>query len=341
MSENNNAQSFMSHDILKLAKKKFIKFALWGGGLLLIGICLSFVEIQAKYSICHGLIEVLSVLLISVGGTLITASTLGFVLADNDYQGILKGQMVDVLLSPETYRTLDQNKIVWRRITEYLLKSVLPFGNRHATDLIEKALLDDEREYHFEHYKSEFFFTVDEKDDVLEIKQIVRCNLVISPDCEDPILKQFVQFKSNTEYDVDFLRINEQDVDIKKEATPSVSDPKRLELNIPLRKYIDPKTKARSLTYHRQIIYRQSFSKEPYFCMDLMRYAKGFIVETNIDSKYKVIPEGFGDPKPEFPPAKPNGGPETKRYVVRNTDELLLPGYGYILLVLADPTNQD
>lgn len=217
---------------------------------------------------------------------------------------------------------------------ESLSTSIFPFENGLAVSQIDKFLHESELEYHFEEYKSEFNFFIEEDNDLLKITQIITCSLVISPHCNTPILHQYIE---NHEQ-VGYLRINDEDIDFKKHAKPDPMNPRRFELRYDLQPHLTTDSNSRILKYERKAIYIRRLSKEPYYCMELMHFAKGFTLEATIGEEYYVALEEFSclDKKPKAT-EEVQCTTRKKIWRVGEYSQLLLPGYSYMLIVFKKP----
>ena len=207
-----------------------------------------------------------------------------------------------------------------------MYKNILKSTNR--------LLLDDKPEYHFEGYKSEFNIIIDEANDLLKITQLITCSLVLSPDCDTPILHQHI----DNHEQVSYLRINDEDIDFNKYAKPNPIHARRFELRYDLRPHLTAGYSSRILKYERKTTYIRSLSKEPYYCMELMHYAKGFTLEATISEGYYAVLEEFSYVNPNYPTTEEvNETPCKKIWRVREHSQLLLPGYSYMIIVLKKP----
>lgn len=226
---------------------------------------------------------------------------------------------------------------------ESLLKSVLSSKKHQSINQVDDFLLNDELDYHFDDYKSEFDFIIEEANDSLIITQIVTCSLVIHPDCDAPLLHQYIEIHDENSIKSSYVRINGEDIDFKKHLIPALNNPKRFELSYDLRPHLKGDSNERILKYKRKATYTQSLSKKPYYCMELMHYAKGFTLEATVSEGYYVDSEGLGCAEPKFPapkfpaPEVINDNPCKKRWRVRERNQLLFPGYSYMIVVLKEP----
>ena len=344
--DDNKTQQHITKDIKSLLGKNFFKLIFLSVLLITLAIILDHNDIPKYVVIFFG----------TIGTTIISAIVVGFVFSDNDYQKLLKEEMVSVMLNPESYRTQSQVTEIWRKITKSMLSSVLPFESDNAVKQIENLLLDDEREYHFEHYEIIFNFTVDESTDELRIDQTVNARIVTSRNCPNPILKQYLTTLPSSTKTLHALRINSDSVLKAIHTSKDPDNGDREIIEYPLNQSVEPNGEQRVASYHRHMTVLQKYSEDPCYSGDLTRYAKGLVIQASVNKGYKILTQGFGKKNSEFPEPEiisivsstnqnatnPSSGTQTecKRWTIAKTSELLVPGYGYILIIVKDTENK-
>lgn len=299
---------------------------------VLLGILLTIIGV-ANFSITHWLfIDIFAPLCTALGTTIIAASIVGFLFADEDYMKLLKEIIVSVIFNPEAYKKHEHLIDVWRKISLKLLDNVLPFSNELAVDRIEKQFFKDERDYHFEDVDCDLNFEINEPEGTVLITQTITASLVMAPNRENPVLKQFVSMQDSGILSPIDLMLNGDAIKVEDYLTQDVDNPNKSMFEYPLTDKIEEFSGRKTVKYKRVLQLNQVLVDDPYFATNITRFVKGYNIETKISTGYHLVFARFGANAGDgLKPQELGNG--KLRWELGKRCDLLLPGEGYILTV--------
>lgn len=268
----------------------------------------------------------------TLGTTVIAASIVGFIFADNDYMKLLKQTIVSVIFNPEVYRNQSQLLEIWKKISLKLLETVLPFSKELAVKKIENQFFNDERDYHFEDVECHLKFKVNDDTGIVTIRQDISASLVITPNRENPILKHFISLQESGKLSPISLRLNGDMIKVDDYLTKDETKNNKYIFEYPLKDKIHIDEKRRTVKYRREVQIEQKLSEDPSFSTNITRFVKGYNIEAEINKGYTLKFDRFGINSEND--MEPKILPEGKLcWELGKRNDLLLPGEAFILTI--------
>jgi len=273
--------------------------------------------------------------LLKVGSAILGAGVFAIIMKSSQFVKIFQDHIFDVFYRPETAISGIALKDKWRDITNSMLKEVLPKTHLEASDKIEQQFFDAELMYHFEEYYNSYTITIDKAKNIATIELFSKSTIILSPNSPNPILKQSIE--TGGEIELKALRINDADVlsdnPFKKDKE---DDNKHIHI-IPLNKYTEKKEDGVMVARLEKVTkWSQNLSVDPYVKANISRYIKGATIRVKLSNGFKVFFERFGLgnlPKNHY---LRDDGEGYERWVLVEPNDLLLPGQGYILMVVPE-----
>lgn len=263
-----------------------------------------------------------------LGWTILGAGVFTGIMKSAVFTEIFQNHLADVIYSPERSET--QGGIVrnWRSLTSARIKELLPLNHEKVVSGIEGRFFDDELEYHFEGWWIRYDINVDEKG-MATINNTMGANLLIPQNVEDPDFRQTVSSESGVQLtsviiDNQSIDLNDPDIFVAKPD----KGPNAKELVLPLRKYAKSGDK---ILFQRTFKVTQDLRVEPHITAVLTRYITGATVHARVSATHQVKFVPIGIHKVAAPYVDGEG---YKSWRLAAPQDLLLPGQGYILVVV-------
>ena len=299
---------------------------------LTLGVLLTALAVYIEGIYTEKWLVFLSSILLASGTALIAAAIVGYIFADEDYTKLLEKDIVNVLLNPEHYKSDSQLMVKWEEITCSILNKVLPFENLKASKKIKKQFLTDERDYHFEGVECLFEFDVDSATGFTKIKQTIACELVITPNKDNPELVQNFSVEDSGKLKPGELQLNGNYLDIQSLVKKDPNNPNAYTLRYPLKELVFNSEGRKVVRYKRVMSYEQFLADDPSFSSYISRYVKGYRIEAKITEGYKLLFSSFlGSSIQEFDEEALPGG--RVGWTLCGLNDLLLPGEAFILTI--------
>ncbi len=266
--------------------------------------------------------------ILSIGSAVVGAGVFSAVINSADFTKLFENHIFNVVYNPEN--TYDEKDLLnkWNTLTRAILKKVLPSTYDNASQKIEERFFNNELKYHFEDFAETFNITID--GDIATITLCQKAYIVISPNAEEPKLIQY--FRLNTgdkDIKLESLYLNNSKIENADYITDE-SDSEILKLEILLNEY-----GADRIKMVKNISFKQNLKVDPYIKSDISRFVKGFVVDINAPDSHEIIfkPFGLEIGKSNLQPSE-TGIENTKKWVLAESQELLIPGQGYICLII-------
>lgn len=276
--------------------------------------------------------ESLSVVLSKVGGTILGAGVFVVILKSAQFTEIFKKHISDVIYNPANLKDPVLFVEKWKVFTEAILSEVLPLSFNKAGEAIRKQYFDDELEYHFEDFDLQYEIEVVYGSSV-KVKNTFKANLIISPNVSNP---KFIQkIKSDKTAQLSSLYINGDKIDTGEKNFKDDGNGQKV-LTLELNKYAKGQS---SVKFSRTFVIEQDIKTEPFISVVLSRYVKGATVRAKIKNpsnkgSHNIRFVGMGIEMAAQPRVDDGG---FNRWVLAQSEDLLLPGQGFILIIVPNP----
>ncbi|MFC3122192.1 hypothetical protein [Agaribacter flavus] len=270
--------------------------------------------------------------LVKVSSAVLGAGVFAAIMKSAQFTEIFQRQIFEVFNNPKKLGEIVDVPGRWKVLTSSRLKDVLPDIYSVATDQIETAFFDDELEYHFENYDHTFDFKV--VDGQIKVSNTFDAVVVRNPKSAKSIfLQKFSVEEEVFDYQLeDFFVGNEpiKNLDDYFKLNEDEDGRKHYALRYEIDKSLE------KLRIRRTVTYIQSLSTEPYVNIVVGRYIKGGIVSARASEGYslKFIKSGLDTFASK--PLEGNKAEGFKTWTLAKQDDLLLPGTGYILMIVKD-----
>lgn len=274
------------------------------------------------------------------GSAILGAGVFAVIMKSAQFTELFQKHIYDVFYEPQEVKDGVPLIVKWKGITNALLKNVLPSTHHQAADRIEKQFFNSELDYHFEEHTVSYEIIIDENN-IATVKSITNSTLVLSPFTKEPILKQYIETEGTFNFKA--LRLNDIACDKPELFTEDPDNPNRNLLKLPLKEYaqLKPNTTERVIRLERVVEWTQNLTNDPYIKGAIKRYIKGAKVRVKVkDNTHKVHFErfGLGDLPDEHYIEDDGFGFE--RWQLVTSDNLLLPGQGYILVLVPQKSGE-
>ena len=266
--------------------------------------------------------------ILGIGSAIVGAGVFSAVTNSADFTKLFENHIYNVVFSPEN--SYDEKDLFnkWNTLTRAILKKVLPSAYADASKKIEEKFFNNELEYHFEDFAETYKITI--RDDIAEIVLSQKAFIHISPNADKPKLIQ--KFRKNTgdeEIKLKSLFLNNQNIE-GLDYIVDENEPDILKLEINLNDYRKERIKM-----VKTVSFKQNLKEDPYVKSDISRFVKGFIVDIDAPDSHEIIFKPFGLDIGKKPIKSTNTGVEnTRKWVIAESQELLIPGQGYIFLII-------
>lgn len=266
--------------------------------------------------------------ILGIGSAIVGAGVFSAVTNSADFTKLFENHIFNVVYNPEN--TYDEKDLLskWNTLTRAILKKVLPSAYDDASKKIEERFFNSELEYHFEDFSETYEIKIE--DDIAEIVLCQKTYIRISPNVEEPkLIQKFRKNIGDEEIKLESLYLNNQKIEgIDYIVDSDESD--ILKLEIDLNSY-----RSERIKMVKNVSFKQNLKEDPYIKSDISRFAKGFIVDINAPISHEIIFKPFGLDIGKKPIESTNTGiGNTRKWVIATSQELLIPGQGYIFLII-------
>ena len=267
------------------------------------------------------------------GSAILGAGVFAVIMKSAQFTTLFQKHIYDVFYHPETVKEGVPLIEKWRLITSSLLKEVLPSTHLEASNKIEQQFFNTELEYHFEELNNSYEITVNQETNIITVKSYSKSTIILSPHSENPILKQGVE----TEGVFELLALRMNNKDVIKDGVYEQDDDNQNKtwLSIPLKDHaITRSNGVKAVRFEKIITWTQLLANDPYIKGNISRYIKGATIRYKVTNEFKVHFEKFGLgnlPKEHY---LNDDGEGYERWILVTPDNLLLPGQGYILVIV-------
>lgn len=323
-------RAFLAKTFLDPAKRN-VPFLMALGGLLMVFTGAIFGEaIESVVFIPRGTGDALQ----KVGGAILGGGVFAVIMKSAQFSEFFQKCLGDVFYSPGSTVSLPLLKEKWGVLTRALLKDTLPASYHDAAEVIRGKFLDNELEHHFEKYEVTYDFHLDADGKTLNVRHLVRTEVVISPRFESTVISQpnFMEGAMKlVSLVVDGVSLDLTD---QKYLSQNPNNPKERVFSIKLSpSKLTSAEVDRKVGFERIYELQQDISVEPYFIVNFTRYIKGCLVQYRGRNCQVYFREtGLNASKYPEPTVDGEG---FSRLIMADRNTLLLPGQGYILIVTA------
>lgn len=275
-----------------------------------------------------------------IGTAILGAGIFAAIIKSAQFTNLFQQHISDVFYAPEKIKNGAPLIYKWRTITDAMLRSALPNSHSKAAYLIEKQFFNSDLEYHFEDYRATYMFAIIEGSNLVNVTVVIEATIVLSPCASTPTLTQAITTGDAASIDVKRFFLDGNDCKSSDYCKQSPTDKNKFEINVPLLNMAtrNETTGDRSVRMDRCISWRQNFSDEPDIEGEIIRYIKGAVIKAKPPKGYKLIFRKYGLGKLPDNNYVNDDGEGFQRWTLAGRDDLLLPGQGYILLLI--PTGE-
>lgn len=179
----------------------------------------------------------------------------------------------------------------WDSITNGILSTLLPASHSDAASMIKERYFDEELEYHFEDMNCTFRFEVHNQSTLL-VDQFVSGHICPSPNHPAARLAQTIRVRGEGTAEIRELKIGTRDL-IENGKVSAEFDrdgtSRRKVLTVPLSA---PDPQIGRIKYYRHFCCEQDLLTEPYFQIELARFAKGYTVIVESPPDFRLLFDG-------------------------------------------------
>jgi hypothetical protein len=301
--------------------------------LCLLGVIVSIVGVFSAGSIER--------VLLNIGGAILGAGVFSVIMKSVLFIDVFQGHIFDVLYRPSAVINLNKLKEKWVELTEAMLKNTLPKPHRDATSsVLLKQFFDEELQYHFENLEATYDIEIQDDKLTAIVKHTIVADLVISPNHDNPIITQKIKIKEQGggegSCELLFLSINNKAINLSKNQylNEDPNDPDLKIFTFPLNDFLkgrDPEL-DRVIKLERSYRFYQDLSKEPYLMATFSRYVRTCVVKAKVNGRQLIFKKSGIDSFSNIDES--TDAHDYKRWTVAKKDQLLLPGQGYILMIV-------
>lgn len=272
--------------------------------------------------------------ILKMGSAILGAGVFAVIMKSAQFSDLFQEHISNVLYNPAKAASAGVLIDRWRDITKAILSDVLPTTYEKAVDSIQSQFFNSELSYHFENFNTKYSIDIQPDGKSAKIKLTTKTNIILSPTSKDAKLFHAVDVEKGQNFNLDLLLINKKSIPVKGLYSPSAQDPQRYLLDFPIEQYAKTRSGDRIVEMERTLSWVQNIEVEPYIKGVISRYIKGCTVEVVLHGNKSLLFERFGI----------GGGlrcdnyaiGEGRRWVLADSDQLLLPGQGFIILLLSD-----
>lgn len=272
--------------------------------------------------------------LLKGGGAVLGAGVFAIIMESAQFIDIFQKHIFDVFYKPETVIPGLNLKDKWKNITNSLLRDVLPKIHLEASENIGKQFFEKELDYHFEEYYNSYNISINRETNIADIELHSKSTIILSPNTQNSTLEQSISIDTNGEITLKALRMNDTEVSLDQFFKKDDENDNKSTLQIPLTKYAGNRSDGVKAAKLEKIIHwTQDLSIEPYISVNISRYIKSATIKAKISKGFKVFFYKFGLGKLPEDLHHADDGQGFESWGLVKSDDLLLPGQGYILVM--------
>lgn len=263
-----------------------------------------------------------------LGWTILGAGIFTAIMKSAIFTTLFQNHIADVMYNPERAETQDGIKTNWQKLTGARVKCLLPVNHDQAVSGIEKRFFDDELEYHFENWSIKYEITIDEHGSA-KINNTMETALLIPKNFSNPEFRQTVSTEGGV--DLSSIIIDNKSIDLSKKqlfVPKNGGLPDEKELVLRLRDYAPDGDR---IQFKRTFSIVQDLRIEPHITAVISRYITGATIHVKVPATHQVkfVPLGIQKVPPPF-----IDGQGFLMWNLAKPQELILPGQGYILVIV-------
>lgn len=253
------------------------------------------------------------------------------------YTDFFQRRIFDVFYNPSNHIDSDALKDKWKILTRAILREMDEKLCTHGTDEIFNRYIDIKTDYHYSDMEITFDIILKENN-IVEIKQKIKNKIVVNPLIKTIEMKQTFASYGNHDSSCELIEVflDGEKYDKEKFVTSKRNSNKNEEdvFNI----NIDTSSK-KTLEIERFIAHKQNIMKDPIFSQEYNRFVQGVKV------KYKAFGCLVYVQKIGYQDGLINDNDITKdaegynRITISSSEDLTLPGQGYIIVITSPDTN--
>lgn len=272
-----------------------------------------------------------------LGTTCLGAGIFTSILKSLQFTEIFQEQLVSVLTDPTQLENFMDLPGRWSWLSRARLTNSLRDSSYEAVNQLEKVYFNNSMEYSFEDFKNTYTINIDASGKA-NILSKVEARVILNPTCDNPIFIQGVGVKDDGECHIIKLYINDKVEDVKQYIVESNAPDEQTSLQFPLKRFaINDDGQPRSFVkIERWVSVTQNLIEEPYIYGRIGRYTKGMVIKAVVNEGFDLIFKWTGYEYKPGDDTQPDNV-EEYRWPVADDHTLLLPGQGYIILIV--PSN--
>ena len=275
----------------------------------------------------------LSKLFYAAGGAILGGGVFAVIMKSAQFTELFQQHIFEVINDPAKIIDKEDMRRKWQTLSTSMLKNVLPQYSDKAAELLMNKFLKSELEYHFEDFEATYDLHVEDDGDIINITNKMRSKLLISPVSDKPTLVQTITTASDDgSSELLQLLINNHD-QLNNADFSQVTDMEgKKELRLELNQFCHDGS-ARSVNFERVLQTKQNLRQEPYIVATISRYIRGGIIKAKLHTNgYRLyLKKTGGNGTMSKMTQDPDG---YYRLNLAASNELLLPGQGYIIMIL-------
>lgn len=274
--------------------------------------------------------------ILTTGSATLGAGVFAAIIKSTQFTNLFQQHISEVFYDPAKVKDGVPLIYKWRRITIALLKDVLPKSHSKAADLIENQFFNSELEYHFENYRITYEISVDKNTRMADVVAKIDTLIVLSPKSENPMLIQALTTGKPDSVQVRRLHLGGKKCKFEDYCKPSKTEKDKFEIEVPLSQFAryNPMSGDRVLDMDRCVTWAQDLTVEPDIEGEVIRYIKGAEIKAKINDGYKILFRKFGLGELPVDHYIEDDGEGFQRWKLAESEDLLLPGQGYILIIV-------
>lgn len=268
-----------------------------------------------------------------IGSGLVGGGVFAVLLKSNQFTELFKKHITEVIYCPSEYQSNADLNANWDRVTEALLKIVLPAHHELAINHLKEVYFDSALNYHFEDYSIHYSIEwIDPKKHLVEITNKTTSKVIPSPQINNPVFEWDFSVNKKDHNNIEVVDFTLNNIDLTKKATLDSNDKfirKTLSVPIPCEGPCELDRTIKSI---------QCLDDESYMEASLIRYVKNLTIKFTYNNNHKFpdAPKlevsfkalGMKDSfSKQFVESKRGGSNSWKH------NGLLLPNQGYILII--------
>lgn len=273
---------------------------------------------------------------LNVGSAILGAGVFAAIMKSILFVEVFQQHIFDVLYTPNVVINLKNLKEKWVMLTEAILKNTLPRYHRDAANSVLKQFFDEELQYHFENLENRYDIEVRPDGVTAIVKHTTTTDLVISPNHDNPVVIQKIKVKGQGNCKLLLLLIDNKKInlDTNEFLDTDANDQEITVFTLPLKNFLATKNTNvdRVVKLERTCEYSQNLSDEPYIVATFSRYVRTCVVKAKINKRGVIFKKSGIDNFSNIEEITDAQG--YKRWLVAEKNQLLLPGQGYILIIV-------